>query len=68
MMVQFEELPSAYTIAIYDNMGRQVFQEAAINETRYLLQKQNLGAGVYFVNIQFEDTRIAPVKTKVIFQ
>ena len=34
----------------------------------YLLQKQNLGAGVYFVNIQFEDASIAPVKTKVIFQ
>jgi para-nitrobenzyl esterase len=68
MVVQFEELPSAYTIAIYDNMGRQVFQEKGINTNRYVLAKETFAAGVYFVKLHFEDTRIAPIQSKVIFR
>lgn len=68
MVVQFEELPSAYTIALYDNIGRQVFQEEGINTNRYVLEKENFTAGVYFVKIHFEDTSIAPVQSKVIFR
>jgi hypothetical protein len=68
MTVAFENLSSSYTIALYDNMGRQVFQEKEINTDRYLLAKENFAAGVYFVNIQFEDGSIAPIQSKVIFQ
>jgi poly(3-hydroxybutyrate) depolymerase len=68
MAVQFEELPSAYRIALYDNVGRQVFQEEGITTERYLLENRNFAAGVYFVNIQFEDASIAPIQSKVIFQ
>lgn len=68
MIVAFDELPSSYTIALYDNMGRQVFQEKEINNNRYVLAKANFAAGVYFVNIHFEDASIAPIQSKVIFR
>lgn len=68
MMVAFDELPSNYTIALFDNMGRQVFQENGISTDRYVLAKENFTAGVYYVNIQFEDASIAPIQSKVIFR
>lgn len=68
MMVAFDELPSNYSIALFDNMGRQVFQENGISTDRYLLAKENFTTGVYYVNIQFEDASIAPIQSKVIFR
>jgi len=68
MVVAFETLPSAYTIVLYDNMGREVFQENEINTNRYVLTNENFATGVYFVNIRFEDASIAPIQSKVIFR
>jgi len=68
MIVQFEDLPSSYNIAVYDNMGRQVYQEQAVNESRYTLRKQNFAAGVYYINVQFEQSGIAPIQSKVVFR
>lgn len=68
MMVAFEELPSNYTIELYDNVGRQVFQEKEISTNRYILSKENFVTGVYFVKIHFEDTNIAPIQSKIIFR
>lgn len=68
MIVAFDELPSSYTIALYDNMGRQVFQETEINTNRYVLAKENFARGVYVVNIRFDDASIAPIQSKVIFR
>lgn len=68
MVVQFDELPAAYAISVYDQMGRQVFQERKIATNRYFLQKGNFTAGVYHVSIQFEDPSIAPIRSKVIFR
>lgn len=68
MVVAFEELPSNYTIVLYDNMGRQVFQEKGISTNQYVLAKENVAAGVYFVQIHFENAKIAPIQSKVIFR
>jgi poly(3-hydroxybutyrate) depolymerase len=68
MMVSFENLPSNYTISLYDNVGRKVFEEQGVNTDRYVLAKERYAAGVYFVNIQFEDANTAPIQSKVIFQ
>ncbi|BDS10239.1 alpha/beta hydrolase fold domain-containing protein [Aureispira anguillae] len=68
MVVQFEDLPAAYNLAIYDNMGRQVFAEQNIATTRYILRKEYFTAGIYHVNINFKDSQIAPIRSKVIFR
>jgi para-nitrobenzyl esterase len=68
MTIQFEDLPYSYSIAVYDNMGRQVYQEQAINENRYTLKNQNFVPGVYYINIQFEQAGIAPIQSKVVFR
>ncbi len=68
MIIAFDNVPSSYTITLYDNMGRQVFEEKAVFTNRYILAKENFATGVYYVNIQFEDAKIAPIQSKVIFR
>lgn len=67
MTLQINDLPSAYNLSIYDNMGRVVFQQQGINETAYTLNKEHFTAGLYHVSIQFEDGKFAPVQGKVVF-
>lgn len=67
MTIQINDLPAAYNLSVFDNMGRLVFQQNAVNDASYTLQKQYFAAGMYYVNIQFEDSKIAPIKAKVVF-
>lgn len=67
LVIELEDLPSAYHLTLYDNMGRLVFQKQAIAERHYILTREHFPSGIYHLNIQFEDERIAPIQSKVIF-
>lgn len=66
--LEINDLNSTYQVSVYDNMGRLVFQKQGISDNYYTFNKENFAAGMYFVNVQFEDSAIAPVQGKVVFQ
>ncbi len=68
VVIAFEDLPSAYALVLYDNMGRVVRRVANIQNDRYRLAKEQLPAGIYRVQLAFEDATIAPVQTTIVFQ
>ncbi|MCP4441606.1 MAG: T9SS type A sorting domain-containing protein [Aureispira sp.] len=68
MYIQVSELPSNYALTAFDQTGRLVYQKENINQQETVLYQQDFAAGLYFVRIQFEDTTIPPITTKVIFQ
>ncbi len=65
--INIDNLPSSYHIAVFDNMGRLVFSQDEINESAYSIKVNDFSAGIYFVNIRFEDSELAPLISKVIF-
>lgn len=68
MYILVNELPSNYNITVFDQTGRLVHQQANISQQETVLYQQDFSAGLYFVRIQFEDTKIPPLTTKIIFQ
>ncbi|MFK7799769.1 MAG: alpha/beta hydrolase fold domain-containing protein [Aureispira sp.] len=68
VVIALDELPSAYDLVLYDNMGRVVRSINNIQEDRYLLERAQLPAGVYHAQLQFEDTNIVPIQASIIFQ
>lgn len=68
VMIAFDELPSAYNLVLYDNMGRVVRSINNIQTERYILERIQLPAGVYHAQLQFEDTNIVPIQTSIVFQ
>jgi hypothetical protein len=68
VMIAFDELPSAYSLVLYDNMGRVVRNINNIQADRYVLERAQLPAGVYHAQLQFEDPNIVPVQTSIVFQ
>lgn len=68
IMIAFENLPSAYDLILYDNMGRIVKTVANIQDDRYVLSRAQLPAGLYHAQLQFADANIAPVQASIIFQ
>lgn len=68
IMIAFEELPSAYNLTLYDNMGRVVRTIQNIQDQQYLLSREQLPAGIYHAQLQFEDANIAPLQASVVFQ
>ena len=68
MTIRLSELPSSYSVAVYDNMGREVYRAHDINDAQYTLPRQDFAAGAYFLNIQFNDNVVAPIRSKIIFR
>ncbi|MGH1339579.1 MAG: alpha/beta hydrolase fold domain-containing protein [Aureispira sp.] len=68
VMIAFEELPSAYNLVLYDNMGRVVRTVNNIQNDRYVLSREKLPAGMYHAQLQFEAANRAPVQASIIFQ
>lgn len=67
MTIDLEYVPSAYTVTVYDNMGRRVHQATGLNNTVYRLERNNLTAGMYHVDIQFKNQAYQPIRSKVVF-
>ena len=68
MLVQIDDLPAAYNLVLYDNMGRIVYHQQHINEAQFTIQGQQFPAGVYYLNIQFDNPAYAPIRAKVVFR
>lgn len=58
----------AYEITIVDQLGRKVRQVNGLDTPQYTLEQADLVAGIYFVNIIFENEDLAPVNKRVVFK
>ena len=67
MTINLHELPSNYSVTVYDQLGKVVYRDYNIASNQYQLLQSNFASGSYFLNIQFNDPTIAPIGTKVIF-
>lgn len=68
IVVELAEVPSVYSVIVYDNLGRIVAQQQGLNESQYTIQRAALAAGVYLVGIQFESEKIAPIFSRILFK
>ncbi len=66
--LELGNISSNYDVLVFDNMGRLVHQQMSLNNTWVNLSKTDIGTGMYHVQIQFEDSRMIPIGTKVVFQ
>lgn len=58
----------SYSIKLIDQLGRTVRDITGIDAPTYALLKGDLTTGIYYVQINFENTDIAPVNKKVVFK
>lgn len=67
LVVAFDEVPSSYTVRLIDAVGRLVYEQTNVQEQRLVVPRGNWQAGLYQVQVQFEDGRYQPVQRGVIF-
>lgn len=67
MQFDFGTIESKYTVQVFDQMGRIIYQVNESSATRFSIEKSKIGTGMFFVNILFEDEEIAPITRKIIF-
>ena len=63
----FGKIDSDYSVQVFDQLGRLVSHFEMSNENSFSLEKSQIGAGMFFVNVLFEDERIAPLARKIVF-
>jgi hypothetical protein len=64
--IQMDRLLSRYSIRIIDAMGRMVFEDANVSEAVHSLGLGHLPAGLYTVQLQFEDHKVPGIKQKMV--
>lgn len=68
LVIAFEELPSTYSLRLVDAMGRVVYAQEGIQDERFVLPRGNWAAGLYQVQVQFDDADYPPVQRGIVFQ
>ncbi|MCH2021084.1 MAG: T9SS type A sorting domain-containing protein [Saprospiraceae bacterium] len=68
MNIFIQNLASKYNICVIDNMGRIVFQDKGINDSFYILKRNNFTSGIYYVNITFDNSKFDPVISKIMIR
>jgi para-nitrobenzyl esterase len=67
MQFDFGKIASDYSVQVFDQLGRMVNHFEVNNESIFSLEKSKIGAGMFFVNVLFEDETIAPLTRKIVF-
>lgn len=68
VVLRLSELPASFNLVLYDQLGREVYRENNINEKEVIIARQGLPAGIYFLNMQFDDSKLPLVQQKLIFR
>lgn len=64
----FGKFVGDYQVRVFDQLGRSVSSTQITNATNFSLTKSEIGQGVFFVNVLFEDAAIAPLTKRIIFK
>jgi len=67
MQFDFGKIESDYSIQVFDQLGRLINHFERNNENIFSLEKSEIGVGMFFVNVLFEDEAIAPLTKKIVF-
>ncbi len=67
-IIRFNNLNKMYDLSLYNAFGQQITFYNNQNENDFTLNRNDLPAGVYFVQIEFEDEMLAPVNRRIIFR
>ena len=67
MQFDFGKIDSDYSVQVFDQLGRLVSHFEMSNENSFSLEKSQIGAGMFFVNVLFEDETIIPLTRKIVF-
>ncbi len=68
MNFDFGKLESDYSIRVYDQVGRLVTSLDNQNDNKFSLNKSEIGTGMFFVNVLFEDLDVAPLTRRIVFK
>ena len=66
--INFEGIDEAYNLRIFDQLGRTISIANNQTDSSFILEKEKIGTGMYFVNILFEDQSIAPLTKRIVFK
>ncbi len=67
-VIRFNNLNKMYSLSLYNAFGQRITFYKNQNNNDFTLNRNQLAAGVYFVQIEFEDEMLAPVNKRVIFR
>jgi len=67
-IIRFNNLNKMYDLSLYNAFGQQITFYNNQNENDFMLNRNQLPAGVYFVQIDFEDAMLAPVNRRIVFR
>ena len=63
----FEKIESEYQVRVYDEIGRLVTTFSHQDNASFVLEKNKIGKGLFFVNVLFDDVALAPLVKQVVF-
>ncbi|MEM6964996.1 MAG: carboxylesterase family protein [Bacteroidota bacterium] len=69
-LIQFDfgKIESNYDVRVFDQLGRLVTVFENQNDVIFSLEKDEIGEGVFFVNVLFEEVVVVPLTRKVVFE
>jgi len=67
-VINFNDLNKSHSISLYNTFGQLIVYYDNQNNNEFRLERGELPAGVYVIQIKFDDTDIAPVNRRVIFR
>lgn len=65
--LDFGKLESDYRLEVFDQLGRRVANFENQNDQIFTLKKNQIGEGMFFVNVLFEDADVAPLTKRIVF-
>ena len=68
MEINFEGINETYNVRIFDQLGRTIDTRFNQTDSIFILEKEKIGTGIFFVNILFEDESIAPLTKRIVFK
>ncbi len=68
VQVELSAVPSAYQVTLLNTMGQVVYQQSSLMDAYLQIPRQNLAAGMYVLQIRFEEADLPLIQHKVIFR
>lgn len=66
--LQFAKQPSEYTIRVTNLLGQQVFQASGQTGVEFILDRSQVGMGMFLLHVDFEDKQFQPITKRILFK
>jgi hypothetical protein len=65
--VQFDGIPT-FTARVTNLLGQEIFVSRNLSQSALILDRDQIGTGLFMLNIEFEDENLKPVVKKILFK